>query len=120
LSLTKSFELEEGLFESDGRIYLEFDRLDSVVVHVKVNKKGVGTLLWPPFKVDVTDVLKPGKNVVRFDVTNSLHNLMGPHHDKNGELHGVSPRSFANWGNWTDRYTFVPFGIQKVQLVKVR
>jgi len=77
--------------------------------------------------------LKPGKNTVRVSLTNSLRNLMGPHHHKGGEHIAVGPATFrANhyWPNkepgekdwydarlggsakvWRDDYYMIPFGL---------
>ena len=42
----------------------------------------------------------------------TLHNLLGPHHHRNGEILAVSPATFSDWLNWTDDYTFVRFGVE--------
>jgi len=54
-------------------------------------------------------------------LTTSLRNLLGPHHHEDGELHWVSPRSFATSPAWSSRknnhrrasqaYNVVDFGL---------
>ena len=66
---------------------------------------------WRPYQVEVTRVLKPGRNRVAVEVTNSLRNLLGPHHHR-GDLSFVSAASFCDEENWTDRYNYVPCGLK--------
>jgi hypothetical protein len=40
------------------------------VAEVTVNGKPLGILWKPPYKVDVTGLLKPGKNELKIDITN--------------------------------------------------
>src|SRR5207253_1853965 len=56
---------------------LQLDRrclLDLGDVHdlasVRINGKALGTLWTPPFVIDVTDAIRPGKNQIEIDVTN--------------------------------------------------
>lgn len=94
-----------------GRAYLELDGLDAIVAKVRVNGRDAGLICWGPYRVDITDHLKKGRNRIQVVLTNSLRNLLGPHHHKGGELHAASPGSFVDEGNWTDAYHFVKLGI---------
>ena len=115
------------------RYLLTFPLFEAVVVNVAVNGQACAPLFASPWEADVTAALKPGKNAVRISLTNSLRNLMGPHHHKGGELTGVGPATFRcnqdwpnpepgepNWydarlgGNakvWRDDYYMIPFGL---------
>jgi hypothetical protein len=60
----------------DGaRIVLEADAGDDVL-EVVVNGEAVAVKLWPPYGVDVTDVLAPGDNALELRVANTLTNLL--------------------------------------------
>ncbi len=110
LTLSKTFELEDGEY-----------RFDSIkkgvnVIRVSANGKECGKLLWAPYEVDLSDVLIPGKNTVKITLVNNLRNLLGPHHHVGGEIFAVSPASFYDegciWngysgGYYTDKYSFV-------------
>jgi hypothetical protein len=113
-----------------------------VVVNVAVNGRPCPPLVASPWESDVTDTLKPGKNTVRISLTNSLRNLMGPHHHKGGEHTAVGPATFranrdwpnreageANWydarvdGNakvWRDDYFMIPFGLLQAPVLVQR
>ena len=43
-------------------------------VHVKLNGKSLGTLWCPPFKINLGDALRPGKNTLELEVTNVAAN----------------------------------------------
>ena len=56
------------------RIFLELECGDDVV-DVAVNGQEVGTLLWHPYRIEVTDYLKQGENEIQISVTNTLINF---------------------------------------------
>jgi hypothetical protein len=47
---------------------------------VSVNGKDAGIIAFAPFTLDVTKLMKPGKNSVSVTVYGSLKNTLGPHH----------------------------------------
>ena len=84
---------------------------------VTVNKKEIGLVFLPPYQIEVTKFLKDGENLLEIEITNSLRNLLGPHHHQKAELLSVVPESFSDEENWTDSYSFIPFGLGKVKLI---
>lgn len=64
--------------------------------------------------------VKKGKYDIKITLFNSLRNMLGPHHHKNGELWIVGPTDFykeagvwkgTNNQNWDDDYCFIKTGI---------
>lgn len=131
------FQLD-GLFEipkvdAGKKYFLRFPEFEAVVINVTVNGKACPPLIASPWETDVTAALRPGKNAVRIALTNSLRNLMGPHHHKGGEHTAVGPATFRanhywpnrepgeiNWYDarlggkakvWRDDYYMIPFGL---------
>jgi len=133
-----------GEFQLDGtfdlpaiqagkKYFLAFPLFEAVVLNVTVNGQACPPLVASPWETDVTAALRPGKNTVRVALTNSLRNLLGPHHHKGGEHTSVGPATFrANhyWPNrepgevdwydarregrakiWRDDYYMIPFGL---------
>ena len=130
--------LLEGSFElppaaPGKKILIAFPYFEAVILTVTVNGTPCPPLFASPWETDVTAALKPGRNTVRVSLTNSLRNLMGPHHHKGGEHTAVGPATFrANqgWPNreagerdwydarlggnakvWRDDYYMIPFGL---------
>lgn len=95
------------------RVFLSLNKLDAITMKVTINKKEVGIILWPPYHLDITGLLQKGKNHIEIELTNSLRNLLGPHHQRIINPEGVGPDSFNDKKDWIDGYTFMPFGIGK-------
>jgi len=100
-----------------GKVFLKFENFNAIVAKVTVNKKEAGLVFLPPYQIEVTEFLKKGENLLEIEITNSLRNLLGPHHHQKAELLSVGPYSFSNEKNWTDSYSFIPFGLGKIKLI---
>ncbi|MBA7590737.1 hypothetical protein ES708_32871 [subsurface metagenome] len=100
-----------------GKIFLKFENFNAIVAKVNINKKEVCLVFLPPYQIEVTKFLKKGENLLEIEVTNSLRNLLGPHHHQEAELLSVGPYSFSDEKNWTDNYSFLPFGLGKIKLI---
>jgi len=100
----------------DGRAVLEIHSLRAAVAHVRVNGRDMGVVAWPPHRVDVTEGLRPGENVIEIELVGTLRNLLGPHHRAGGDLAWTGPGDFRDKSRWTDDYILVPFGFDGVTL----
>ena len=140
--LANTFDL--SAIEPDSDYKLVFPGFEAILIAVTVNGVEMPVLFASPWEVDITKALKTGKNEITVTLTNSLRNLMGPHHHKGGELTEVGPSSFRasnGWPNiiekgewdwydarlrgnpilWRDDYYVVPFGIlQAPELQKIK
>jgi hypothetical protein len=63
----------------------DFERNDRIAVRVNnpadmvefgINGVSAGVRPWPPFEIDITNLVKPGANTLELKVTNSLVNLL--------------------------------------------
>ncbi|MBN1811173.1 MAG: hypothetical protein JXA14_04985 [Anaerolineae bacterium] len=99
-----------------GRVVLEMRNLRAAVAHVYVNGQRMGTVAWPPHRVDVTESVRPGENVIEVDLVTTLRNLLGPHHINGGDLAWTGPKEFRDKSRWTDDTILVPFGFDGVTL----
>lgn len=67
---SKDFEVSRNWLRSGARLELDLGAVADVA-EVSLNGKPVGGILWkPPFRADVTGVLKPGPNHLQIKVTN--------------------------------------------------
>ena len=69
----KSFDLPESF--TGQRTFLEPEMQDDVL-EVMVNGESAGVRLWAPYQVDITDLLKTGRNMLELRVANTLVNLL--------------------------------------------
>jgi hypothetical protein len=129
--LKQSFEIAEK--STSKNYFLELPDCESIVSIVELNGTVVDTLCWAPYQADITKVLRKGKNELKITIVNSLRNLLGPHHNIDGELIKVGPGSFTGAGGfpggqgesdwydlrqqgkptkiWRDSYSYIPFGL---------
>jgi hypothetical protein len=75
----KSFTLPEAY--RGKRLVLDLGRVSSVA-EVYVNGRQAGTLVWRPFKLDITEYAKPGENHLKIRLTDTEANAraVGPSH----------------------------------------
>ncbi|MEA3432446.1 MAG: glycosyl hydrolase [candidate division WOR-3 bacterium] len=117
IAYIQEFEIKRS---KEEQIYLELDSVKATVVKVLINDKEAGLLCWHPYRLDISKFIKNGTNWIRIELTNSLRNLLGPHHKK-GELFWVGPGHFSDEQNWIAKYNFVEFGLLgDVRLLRYR
>ena len=102
------------------RIFLQFQDSQAITAKVTINHKEVGLVFWPPYQIDISSFLKEGENLIEIELTNSLRNLLGPHHNNLGEQKWVDTRSFTDETHWVEGYNFIPFGFKRVRLIRAR
>ena len=101
-------------------VYLDLGQV-AVMAHVKLNGKDLGILWKPPYKIDITDCVKAGKNVLEISVVNLMINRMigdeflpeDSERNENGTL--------KKWPQWlqdgkpspTGRFTFTSWRLWK-------
>lgn len=116
LSVSREFDI------SDTDVCLKFEKQGINVLRVSVNDDEATRVLWEPYEVDLSQRLKKGKNKIKLTLVNNLRNLLGPHHQKDGEIYSVGPSSFFKepciWNeepqpDWEDSYCFARFGIHE-------
>jgi len=99
------------------RISVEIPKPYAALANLYVNGKFVKSLLWSEYRADITDYVESGEVAeIGFEVVIGNRNLMGPHHNPQGESYGISPYSFSPHGNyspssWRERYCFVKAGM---------
>ena len=82
VSYTQQFDVAE----KKGRFEVVLPKWYGSVAKVNVNGKPVGHVAFQPWKLDVTDHIRPGKNTIEVIVIGTLKNTLGPHHA--GEMVG--------------------------------
>lgn len=69
----KSFDLPSSLRQTGRRLMLDLGQV-KMLAEVRLNGKNLGVVWAPPFRVDVTDAIKPQANRLEIDVVNSWTN----------------------------------------------
>ncbi|UCE50625.1 MAG: hypothetical protein JSW47_10760 [Phycisphaerales bacterium] len=71
----KEFELSSTQLKSGNRVFLDLGRLH-FVGEVYLNGRSLGILWKPPYRVDITQTAKPGKNKLVVEVANTWSNRL--------------------------------------------
>ncbi|KRE40729.1 glycosyl hydrolase [Paenibacillus sp. Soil724D2] len=141
--VSQGFPFYSGKIHIEQKVYI--DRNDwteakwsfstppnTIVSRLYINGQEVRTFLWEPYEADITSFLRKGENVIEVEMANSCRNLLGPHHHIKGELYKVGPDSFTDKPGWTDkdidkntsiytdRYTFVRFGLDDSPYIELK
>lgn len=99
------------------RIAVRIPKPYAALAKVYVDNQFVKTLLWSDYEADVSDFVKPGSDArITLELVIPNRNLMGPHHNPQGEPYGISPGSFSphlnySLSSWRERYCFVKAGL---------
>ncbi|HNS33160.1 MAG TPA: glycosyl hydrolase [bacterium] len=109
-------EKEVHVDDLKKRHILQFDEFRCTAAGVRVNGKSGGQIFLPPYRLDITGLLKKGKNILSLECAGTLRNALGPFHQKEIEPVIVGPGSFEDFE--TDAYSNVPFGLGKISIVQ--
>lgn len=116
----------EGKYVYDGKGERTLS-LGGRFLAVEAYINGVRTDLALDTAKKITPLLKEGENDVKLVVRSSLRNLFGPHHyTKDKEPICVNPYMFTLRGSWngaqsedyTHAYHLVPFGVNRITMIK--
>ena len=138
--LSRSFDFADP--NKDSRYFLTLPNIEATVVLAELNSKRLAPVAWSPWEVEITDALKTGTNELKLTLVNTLRNLLGPHHHRDGELTSVGEDSFGGRTTWTgggpgdrdwydvrlmqepkiwrDDYHHIPFGLLSPPVIVAR
>jgi hypothetical protein len=140
IKLEKEFELPAEWADKASSIELLGGKF--CVARVLLNGQDQGLICWEPSTLSIKG-LRPGKNVLRIELTNTLKNLLGPFHRPKGDygecwggygfpdlpwlgaVDEFTRQPIPNWyeqrspdsSAWTENFMLAPFGISAARLV---
>lgn len=109
----KTFEVQQQQLAPGTRLQLDLGRVE-VIAEVRLNGKLVVTLWKPPYRVDVTDVVRPGANSLEVKVVNLWVNRMIGDENLPEDSRRHPDGRLVEWPDWllrgnpspTGRHTF--------------
>ena len=114
-NLSYCFQAENPA-KSGGRVFISAEERSAVAVKIRVNGQEAGIIAWDPRELEITNLLRNGKNEIIIEVLGNRRNSHGPfnlkaHKDDNLFFY-VSPWSFRSEGEkFTPDYNLVPGGL---------
>jgi len=111
-----TFAADSKFATKNSRVYLDLGRVE-VIARVKLNGKDVGTVWTPPFRVEISEVLEPGENVLEIEVANLWPNrLIG-----DAGLPTEQQVAWTTWNPFSKDTPLLESGLlEPVTLVKIR
>jgi hypothetical protein len=139
--LTQVFKMDQK--EKSARYMLKIPDVEAVVVEIELNGENYAPVTYFPVQIDISSALRSGKNTLNIKLTNSLRNLLGPHHHSWKEMTRVGPSTFSGKGGfpngkgnadwydlrltgekttaWNNEYYCIPFGLlSNVEILESR
>ncbi|NLE44214.1 MAG: hypothetical protein GX620_05800 [Chloroflexi bacterium] len=110
---------EVELPSQDGRAFLVLDGLQATMAFVRVNNQDAGPVAFHPHEIEVTELLRAGRNEIEVQLVGSVQNLLGPHHYQGGEPYFNLPigELWASQTHWTDAYECAALGLGGAHIV---
>ena len=116
----KTFVLPGDSLADDRRLYLDLGNVQ-VIAQAKLNGKDLGVLWKPPFRIDVTEILKAGDNELEARVTNLWPNRMIGNEQLPEDSRRNPDGTLREWPKWlqegkpspTGRHTFTTWRLWK-------
>jgi hypothetical protein len=93
------------------KVNLKYDSSNAIAHNIFINSQYAGNIIWQPYSLEITDLLRDGENEITCELVSSLRNLLGPLHNTNYHPVLVGPEQFDNIENWSDCYTLINFGL---------
>lgn len=72
---SKTVTLPKSFFENSSRCMLDLGEMNDIA-EVRVNGKSAGVVWYPPFKADISHLIRPGENLIEIAVTNNWANRL--------------------------------------------
>ncbi|MCD6597563.1 MAG: hypothetical protein J7L04_07750 [Bacteroidales bacterium] len=95
VSYSQQFLIENA----DAGYKIKLNKWNGTVCEVFVNEEKAGLIAWPPYELDISDLVSSGSNNIRINVIGSLKNTFGYFYNSNeGWIHGP-----FSWNNAPDK-----------------
>jgi hypothetical protein len=103
------------------RAVLQIPDFGGAALAVRVNGADAGVVAWPPWELDITDLLSGRRDHIEIEVLGTRRNSHGPLHLKANHPAVVGPGTFRTTGEeWQDEYNLAPAGLLKPPRLIVR
>ncbi len=110
------FEIQK---DETKKYFIKFPEFSATGIVVLVNGNFSGITAWPEYKVEITDQLVDGKNIIDIKLLGSRRNAFGPLHLNQDKPKWVGPGSFVAPEVYQEEYKLVPYGLFSPPIIAV-
>ncbi len=104
--------------KSDKKYVIEFPEFSATAIEVNVNGRLAGIAGWPAYRVDITECLVDGKNVIDIKLLGSRRNAFGPLHIADDKPRWIGPYSFVDPPTkQKEEYHLLDYGLYKPPVI---
>ena len=109
-----TYSREFNVEKAEGKWEVGLGNWSGTVAEVSVNDQPATIIAFPPYRSDLSGLIKPGINKISVKVIGSLRNLLGPHHSKPtpGFVTPWSWRNVKDYPSGKD-YQMVDYGLME-------
>ncbi|MCX7846284.1 MAG: hypothetical protein N2312_06700, partial [Dictyoglomaceae bacterium] len=99
--------------EKENKVFLNMGEYSAIHIAIWLNGELVEHIPWRcRNRVDFTNYVKDGENLIEIEVVGSPRNMLGPLHRKKGKDLWTDSNSFRTEGDeYTKEYVLHPYGI---------
>ncbi len=114
------YKTEFNLGSCKKRTFLKILKPSGILFHLRVNGRYAGQILWKPYILEISRLVKKGKNTIDLELVSSLQNSWGPLHEKNGDDNmWAGPDAFESEDIVRDEFSLFNYGIGGIEILSL-
>jgi hypothetical protein len=104
-----SYSLNVRLEDLTKKIFVEIPDWKGALLKVYVNNKEAGSIVWKPYEIEISGLLKKGDNTIQIEVVGTRRNILGPLHLEEKYPQWTGPSEFRK--SKVSEYIRLPYGL---------
>lgn len=119
----KKFNIQEWTPDKSGSLFIDLGRVE-IIAKIRINGQDCGIAWKPPYRVDITNVVKEGENELEIDLANLWANRMIGDEQLPEDINWIDWQVMKEWPDWfnkpdtprsSGRYTFTTIKVFEKQ-----
>ena len=108
----------DAVLRKGKRSFLKLLNPSGTLFKVRVNGKDAGRILWAPHILEITPLVKSGKNSIEIELVSSLQNTWGPLHERDGDDNmWVGANAFQDESFLREEFSLFNYGLGGIEVV---
>ncbi|MDD3726147.1 MAG: hypothetical protein PHI44_03015, partial [Candidatus Ratteibacteria bacterium] len=100
------------------KVFVRLVKASGILFKIRVNGKEAGDILWSPHILEITPLVKKGKNTISVELVSSLQNSWGPLHEREGDDNmWCGPAAFEDEMTVREELSLFNYGLAGIELI---